>query len=78
MVLFSGPSNIWEAILMVSIFMLIPLLIVLVASHSIINSTTFYLEKIKESIVFKIVYWLLLFVISFLICLLGYFVMGLL
>ncbi len=72
MFLFSGPSNIWEAILMLSIVMLVPMLIVLVISHSIIKSTRFYLEKINDFIVGKIVYWLLLFVISFFICFLGF------
>ena len=41
MFLFSGPSNIWEAILALSIIVLIPMTIVLVISHTVIKDTKF-------------------------------------
>jgi len=76
MLILSGPSNIWEAILALSMIMIVPLLTVLVVSHTIIKGRVIFLEKIKKNIIGQVAYWLLLFVMSFLICLLGYFSMG--
>ena len=73
----SGPSTIWEALLVLSIYITIPIIIVLVISNYIIKNTKFYLEKIKANLGNKILYWFVLFVLSFLICLLGFFIIGL-